>query len=56
MTQYLDVMIPHLLTSIIAFDDDDKKTAQLIQKVMYYIGRYCEPQAYLHIIKSALKG
>jgi hypothetical protein len=56
MTQYLDVMMPHILSSIIPLQLEDKPIAEIIYKIVVYIGRYCEVSAFLHIITSALKG
>lgn len=56
MTQYLDVMLPHLLSSIIPIHPEDKPVSDVIYKIVRYLGRYCEVTAYLHIITSALKG
>jgi len=56
MTQYLNEMLPHLLSSIIPIDEQDRPVAELLQKTMFYIGRYCEVSGYLHIMSSAIKG
>ncbi len=56
MTQYLDVMLPHLLSSILPIQPEDKPVADAIRSIVFYIGRYCEVTAYMHIITSALKG
>jgi hypothetical protein len=56
MTQYLDVMLPHLLSSILPIQPEDKPLADTIRTILYYVGRYCEVSAYQHIITSALKG
>jgi hypothetical protein len=56
MTQYLDVMLPHLLSSILPLQPEDKPVADIVYKIVAYLGRYCEVSAYLHIMASALKG
>lgn len=56
MTQYLDVMLPHLISSILPVQEEDKRVCDSIYSIMKYLGRYCEVTAYLHIISSALKG
>lgn len=56
MTQYLDVMLPHLLSSIIANSPEDRPVADIICKTLHLIGRYCEVSSYVHIMGSALKG
>ena len=56
MTQYLDVMLPHLFSSAIATQPEDEPVAALIRRTLHLIGRYCSVSAYEHIIASALKG
>lgn len=56
MTQFLDNLIPQLLPSIIALSPEDKPVADIICKIFFYIGRYCEQSGYFHLIKSALDG
>ena len=56
MTQYLDVLIPHLLSSVIPLSIEDAPISENIFKIICYIGRYCEVSAYYHIVASALKG
>jgi hypothetical protein len=56
MTQYLDVMLPHLLSSIIPMHPEDAPVADAVERIVFYLGRYCEVSAYLHIVTSALKG
>jgi hypothetical protein len=46
MTQYLDVMLPHLLSSILPIQPEDKPLADTIRTILYYVGRYCEVSAY----------
>lgn len=56
MTQYLDVMIPHLLSSAVATLPEDESVSKIIRRILHLIGRYCEVSAYSHIMTSALKG
>lgn len=49
-------MIPHLLTIIIPLQTEDKPVCDVVEQMMFYIGRYCETSAYLHVMKSALQG
>lgn len=56
MTQYLDVMLPHLLSSAIPITSEDRAVADLICRTLHFIGRYCEVSSYVHIMGSALKG
>lgn len=56
MTQYLDVLIPHLLSSVIPLSIEDAPMSKIIYQIICYIGRYCDVSAYYHIVASALKG
>lgn len=56
LTQYLDDMIPQLLASVIPHEKEDVPCCRKIERMFYYIGRYCEQSTYLHIMKSALEG
>ena len=56
MTQYLDVMLPHLFSSCVALQPEDEPVAVLICRTLHLLGRYCEVSAYEHILASALKG
>lgn len=56
MTQYLDVMLPHMLSSACAERQEDEPVAALIRRTLHFLGRYCEVSAYQHLIASALRG
>ena len=56
MSQYLDVMLPHLLSSILPVEKDDEEGSKLLCRTLHLLGRYCEVSAYAHIMGSALKG
>jgi hypothetical protein len=56
LTQYLDDMIPHLLTAVIPHSNEEKACCEKIEQMFYYIGRYCELPSYVHIMKSSLEG
>ena len=56
LTQFLDVMIPHFLPSILPHSADDRKVSDKVCKIFYYLGRYCEQSAYIHLMESALDG
>ena len=56
MTHFLDAFIPQFLPSIIPITHEDKKVAEKVCKIFYYLGRYCEQSAYIHLMKSALNG
>ena len=56
MAQYLDNLIPQFLPSIIPVTHEDKKVADLICQIFYYLGRYCEQSGYIHLMQSALDG
>ena len=49
-------MIPQLLPSILPYPGDNPRVSEKICKIFYYIGRYCEQTAYIHLMKSALEG
>ena len=54
MTQFLYQFIPSCLESLIPKNKDEEKTGQLISKCFELIGRFCDFQAYIPIIKSGL--
>ena len=56
MTQYLDIMIPQLLPNILPLEIQDQLVCSLVEKCFFYLGRYCDVSAYLHVITSAIKG
>jgi hypothetical protein len=49
-------MVPQLLPSIVKVGGSDGRVADLIGKIFYYIGRYCQQSAYIHLIRAALEG
>jgi hypothetical protein len=49
-------MLPNLLTGVIPHEKEDIACCLKIERMFFYIGRYCELSSYLHIMKSALAG
>ncbi|EAS03936.2 kinase domain protein (macronuclear) [Tetrahymena thermophila SB210] len=56
MTQFLDDVIRSLVWQLVSDKAEEKVICQKIQESFFYIGRFCDFNTYLPIIKSGLSG